>query len=320
METINEKNIETMGTSESKTMESMLKPKDIIFVLDESGSMCSMGSEPQDSVNRTIADQKALNIPGTKFTLIKFNSRVNIVYDDLPLEDVPKFEGYAPAEMTALYDAIGTAIDNKKSKGEGNYDDVICGILTDGMENCSKDYVLKSGTRKNAIRTMIKEMETKHSWQFVYAAANQDAFAVGATMGMATCCDYTPTQFGLQNMTREISGGIGRMRSGESATVDIFSAVSAPRMNTQPDSPRPDSPRTPTSGSQMVRATAGGAFGSPSPPQLKRARRMRDGFGRGAFASPPPPLRIPKDDEDGEEMVEEVSDANFENLITLKRS
>jgi hypothetical protein len=320
METINEKNIETMGTSESKTIEDMAKPKDIVIVLDESGSMASMGNEPQDSVNRTIDDQKALNIPGTKFTLIKFNSRVSIVYDDIPLEDVPKFEGYAPAEMTALYDAIGTAIDNKKSKGEGNYDNVICVILTDGMENCSKDYVLKSSTKKNSIQAMIKEMETKHSWQFVYAAANQDAFAVGATMGMATCCDYAPTQFGLQNMTREISGGIGRMRSGESATVDIFPAVSAPpRMNTQPDSPRPDSPRTPTSGSQMVRATAGGGFGSP--PMLKRARRMRDGFGRGAFASPPPPpLRIPKDDEDGEEMVEEVSDANFEKLITLKRS
>lgn len=318
MEIINEKNI-NMVDCETKTMEIMDKSvpivtKDIVYILDESGSMESMGNEPRDSVNRTVADQKALNIPGTKFTLVKFNSDVSVVYDDVPLEDVAEFTDYRPMEMTALYDAIGTAIEKKKAKGEGKYDNVICVILTDGYENCSKDYTLKK------IKTMIKEMEKNHAWQFVYAAANQDAFAVGATLGVTNCVDYAPTQFGLGNMTREISGGIARMRSGESTSVEIYPSVSAPPAI---GSQAPGSPRTPTHAPRMTRA--GGAFGSP--PKLKRTRKMTTRFG---ISPPPPPLRIPKDgDSDDEvvavddavdELVPTVSDSNFEDLITLKRS
>jgi hypothetical protein len=315
METINKMNIEktivtdqtkTMNPSEKSTVEVPLIPRDIVYVLDESGSMSSMGNEPKDSVNRTVADQKALNIPGTHFTLIKFNSSVTVVYDDVPLEDVPEFTDYQPKEMTALYDAIGTAIDNKKAKGEGKYENVICVILTDGMENCSKDYVLDSKTKKNAIKTMIKEMKEKHSWQFIYAAANQDAFAIGATMGMHNCVDYEPTQFGMQYMSREISGGIGRMRSGESTSVEIMNgSVSAPPVFNL----APDSPRTPPHAPRMTRGFAGGAFGSP--PKLTRSKRLRP---------VPPPLRIPKGEGDGDsddEFLPEVTD--FSNLITLKK-
>ena len=313
MESMNKKNI-NMVDGETKTMENMEKTvpvtRDIVYILDESGSMESMSNEPRDSVNRTVADQKALNIPGTKFTLVKFNSFVTVVYDDVPLEDVTEFTDYRPREMTALYDAIGTAIEKKKAKGEGKYDNVICVILTDGYENCSKDYTLKK------IRAMIKEMEKNHSWQFVYAAANQDAFAVGATLGVSNCVDYAPTQFGLGNMTRDISGGIARMRSGESTSVEIYPSISAPPVL---GSQAPGSPRTPTHAPRMTRA--GAAFGSP--PRLKRTRKMTARFGM-----PPPPLRIPKDgDSDGDdaghaddELVPIVSDANFETLITLKRS
>jgi hypothetical protein len=286
METINVKNI-TKVSNETKTMDSVpINPIDIVYVLDESGSMMSMGNEPCDSMNRTVEDQKALNIPGTKFSLVKFNNSVTVVHDDVPLEDVPKFTDYSPKNMTALYDAIGTAIENKKSKGEGRYDNVICVILTDGLENCSKEYTL------NSIKMMIKEMENKHSWKFVYAAANQDAFSVGATMGVSNCVDYEPTQCGLAFMSREISGGIAKMRSGESASVDIYNnneinkeSVSAPIIV--------GSPRTPTRLPRMMKESTGYVFGSP--PKLKRTRNLN----RITLSPPPPPLQVSKNEEGG---------------------
>lgn len=188
---------------------------DIIYIIDESGSMDIMSKEPIDSINNFIDEQKALNITGTKFTLIKFNNIVNIVYDDLLLKDVPKFSDYNPSNMTALYDAIGTAIENKKLKGEGNYNNIICVILTDGMENCSKKYDI------DFIQSNIKDMEENHNWKFIYAAANQDAFEIGSSMGMNICTNFDTSEDGLLDVTRCISGGIKRLRSGESSSINI---------------------------------------------------------------------------------------------------
>jgi hypothetical protein len=262
-----------------------IKPVDIIYVLDESGSMSTMGSEPKDSVNRTIKDQKELNIPGSKFSLIKFNSKVSVVYKDVNLEDVPEFTDYCPSDMTAMYDAIGEAIDMMKAKGDGNYDNVICVILTDGLENCSKKYNLTS------IKNMIKEMEKKHSWQFVYAAANQDAFAVGSTIGVSNCVDFEPTPYGLEFMSRGISGGIRRMRSGKSDSVDIYPTVSEPQNIMSPVN---------------TRSNVGvGRDTFLSPPMLKRTRKMINMLTT-------PPLIISKDVKD------DIDDIDVIDVIDVK--
>jgi hypothetical protein len=222
-----------------ETMSSKTQKQDIIFILDESGSMATMGSEPKDSVNRLIKEQKELDISGTKFTLVKFNSKVNVVYNDLPLEDIPKFTDYYPSDMTALYDAIGMSINNKRKNEE--YDNVICVILTDGMENSSKEFDCKT------IKNMIKEMEDKHKWKFVYVAANQDAFSVGETFGVKNCANFIPTGEGFCEMTREISCGISRFRSGESDSVQVSTSDDVPKTPTH-------EPKEPTSPPRLVRS------------------------------------------------------------------
>ncbi len=215
---------ETSSTSEGVSAEVY----DIVVVLDESGSMDTIGKEAEDSVNKFFDEQKSLNIKGTNVTLVKFNSVINEVFSDIPLEDVPKFENFKPSDMTALYDAIGLTMKKKKMKG-GNK--VIFVILTDGQENCSKEY-----THLHTIKKMIKDMETNHGWKFVYLAANQDAFSVGASYGINNCANFDATPDGFLQMTREVSGGITRLRSGESKAVNvsITTAVSAPVENNKP--------------------------------------------------------------------------------------
>ena len=165
------KNMEERATT-VETVERVDKSVDIIFILDESGSMQIMGSEPQEAVNSFIEEQKKVMDSSTsKFSLWTFNTSVTKVIDDEDLCNVSKFENFKPSSMTALYDAIGEAITTKKNKP--NCEKVICVILTDGHENSSTKY------DKLTINSMIHEMEILHKWKFVFLGANQDVYSSG---------------------------------------------------------------------------------------------------------------------------------------------
>lgn len=181
--------------------------QDIIFILDESGSMQTMGEEPVQAVNAFIKEQqKTLGGDGATFSLWKFNSTVTKLIDDQPLQSVTTFTDYRPNSMTALLDAIGQAISTKKNKEK--YDDVICVILTDGQENSSREYTTAT------IKQMTTDMEKNHNWKFIYLGANQDSFAVGNTFGISAsrCANYECSSGQLLSATHNTSAAISSYR------------------------------------------------------------------------------------------------------------
>ena len=179
---------------------------DILFILDESGSMSSMGIEPVQAVNKFIDDQKAaMGDDGATFSLWKFNNNVVKLIDDVPLKDVEEFSDFKPKGVTSLYDAIGHAIDTKKKKK--SFDNVVCIILTDGLENNSKEYSFRKICR------MIKDMKENHNWNFVYLGANQDAFEVGSAMGVDHCAEYTCDAGEMIDITEQISESVTLYRT-----------------------------------------------------------------------------------------------------------
>jgi hypothetical protein len=180
--------------------------KDIIFIIDESGSMSSMGKEPIHSINNFVKEQTLANKNGT-FTLYKFNNKVNLVYNNIPLAEVPIFEDYNPSNMTALHDAIGIAITTKKTSDFNK--NVTCVILTDGHENSSQTY-----TRKD-VKNMVSDMETNFGWTFMYLGANQDSVYEGDKVGISCCSNFLPTPQGICEITRQISQSISSNRSGK---------------------------------------------------------------------------------------------------------
>lgn len=188
------------------------KTQDIIFILDESGSMSSMGEEPVQAVNNFIEEQKNVVKDNSTFSLYTFNNYVTKVYDDIPLREMKKFTEYDPDSMTALYDAIGEAITTKKSKDK--VDGVICVILTDGLNNASTKYTAKT------IKSLINEMETKHNWSFIYLGANQDAFAVGSDIGVTNCCNYVSARGGLSTASKLASQAISGFRVASQSNPD----------------------------------------------------------------------------------------------------
>ena len=137
----------------------------VVFILDNSGSMIEMKDEPRQGLNAFYKTQQEAG--DFLSTLIFFNSRVSFKHKNLNGKDVPILseKDYGPNGMTALYDAIGEAIEYQKSQ---KLENVMFVILTDGEENASMKY------NKKDIKEMIQQMEEDHKWVFMYLGANQD--------------------------------------------------------------------------------------------------------------------------------------------------
>jgi hypothetical protein len=187
----------------------------ILAIWDKSGSMSLMGSEPVQAINAFVKQQKELfsDDGSTTFTLFQFSDSDSITcsIDDVVLHNVPEFKDYVPNGMTALYDAIGTAIRHMQTKS--NFKDVVCVILTDGEENASHK------ESQSSIKVLIQEMEMKHNWTFIYLGANQDSFKNGSSVGVTHCANFSTSPGGLLQITREVSDGICRRRSGEEGPI-----------------------------------------------------------------------------------------------------
>lgn len=217
---------------------------DIVFILDESGSMESMGTEPVQSVNNFIQEQKKNASPGSKFSLWTFNSTVTNVIDDVDLQQVGLFTSYKPENMTSLYDALGKAITTKKNKS--NKDNVICVVLTDGQENSSQEY------NKQSINSLISEMETKHKWKFIYLGANHEVFASAGGIGISPmrCAAFECKAGGILSMTRGTSEAIKRYKTASSQDPNAELTLDGTECATQTDV---NSPTVPTTFSTLTR-------------------------------------------------------------------
>jgi hypothetical protein len=181
-------------------------PASIVFVMDASGSMINMGNEPIQGLNSFYETQKKSG--EFTSTLVFFNTNVTFHHKNINGRDVPSLssDDYHRDGMTALYDAIGLSIEyQRKIKTEN----VIFVILTDGLENASREY------KRSTVKSLITEMEEKHKWTFVYLGANQDSFAVSQGLGIRHSADYDYSAAGCAQVFRTVSDGISRCISHE---------------------------------------------------------------------------------------------------------
>jgi len=157
----------------------------IVTILDRSGSMETIKADAIGGFNSFIGSQKELD--GTAdATLVLFDDQYELLFDTIPLNKVRNLttKTFVPRGSTALFDAIGKTIDDLGDKlADMNESDrpekVIIAILTDGEENSSSEYSQKQ------IKRMIKHQSEKYSWEFLFLAANQDAFSSAETIGIS---------------------------------------------------------------------------------------------------------------------------------------
>lgn len=165
---------------------------EIICVIDRSGSMGHIRSDAIGGFNTFLEEQKRVDKP-CKFTYVQFDDVYEMVHNGIPIRDMPPLneDTYVPRGMTALHDAIGRTICTVGERLSATPErdrpgKVLFVILTDGVENFSKEYNL------DEISKMITHQREKYNWEFVFLAANQDAFVAGRALGIQYNANFTP--------------------------------------------------------------------------------------------------------------------------------
>jgi uncharacterized protein YegL len=187
---------------------------EIVCIIDRSGSMESIRTDAIGGFNAFLAEQQKL--PGdAKLTLVLFDHEYILHLDGVPLQDVQPLDEttYVPRGTTALLDAIGRTVDDVGKRLGATPEDerpgkVIVVILTDGLENASRDYT------HERVRALITHQSEKYSWEFVFLAANQDAIAAAGQIAIQpqNAVAFAATPAGVQGVLQEASARVTESR------------------------------------------------------------------------------------------------------------
>lgn len=138
-----------------------------LVIVDESGSMCVIERQALAGINETLgtiqAMQKQYDNMEQVVTLLTFDSgHTTFIYDNTPAAKTRplKPNEYNPGGGTPLYDAIGVGIAKVHACATAD-DNVLVTIITDGEENCSREYNL------SMVKNLIDKLKKEH-WTFTF--------------------------------------------------------------------------------------------------------------------------------------------------------
>jgi mevalonate kinase len=156
-----------------------------LIILDESGSMESIKNATIQGFNEVVQTIKGVEkqYPEQKHyvTLVTFNGfgiKTKLFAEKVAGLKEINDQSYRPDAMTPLFDAIGlSATKLLKKLGKKKNCNVLVTILTDGLENASKEY---SGP---AVKQLIEDLKQK-DWTFTYIGANHDVERVAFSLAI----------------------------------------------------------------------------------------------------------------------------------------
>ena len=171
-----------------------------VVILDKSGSMSSIKTAAVEGFNETLAGiKKAQEIFAETqqhyLSLVAFCScELKVLYDKVPVSEARPLDmnDYQPCCCTPLFDAMGfTLTDIRKHVKELTNAMVVVTIITDGLENASKEY---SGS---AVKNLVEELRHE-GWTFTYMGANQDAVEVAVTLSIRNARNFDYSSSGTK--------------------------------------------------------------------------------------------------------------------------
>ncbi len=104
------------------------------------------------------------------------------MYADRPIAEVPSLV-LQPRGTTALLDSVARIVIDAGKRLAALPEDqrpgtVIVGIMTDGLENASREW------SHPQVKQLIEKQTSDYQWQFLYLGADQDAVEVGMSIGV----------------------------------------------------------------------------------------------------------------------------------------
>lgn len=189
---------------------------ELVFILDRSGSMSGLESDTIGGFNALIEKQK--REAGECFvTTALFDDKFELLHDRVALDAVCAIteKEYFVRGSTALLDAIGRTLDKIKNAQantaqSGRAEKVVFVIITDGMENASREYHL------DRVKQMIQRQTQEYGWEFLFLGANIDAISVAAGFGIAPdrAVTYRADAAGTRLNYSVVSDTVASVRAG----------------------------------------------------------------------------------------------------------
>ncbi|MBR4832937.1 MAG: VWA domain-containing protein [Thermoguttaceae bacterium] len=189
----------------------------VCVVLDASGSMGVVENDVKGTFNSFIAEQSKQ--PGkTVLDVYQFSDETKRI---VRAADLATFENnlmrdYNCSGCTALNDAVCEAVDEIGDEFAAMPESerpskVLFAILTDGEENASRRFTNVD------VKERVDRQTNVYSWNFLFLAANIDAFETGATLGLAAddCVAFECSEEGLNDVCACFSERLADLRDSE---------------------------------------------------------------------------------------------------------
>jgi hypothetical protein len=190
----------------------------ISVILDRTGSMEEICDDTIGGFNAFLGEQKKQKGKAT-LTLVQFDSQdpYEVIHRFKAIGEVPELtrETYVPRAATPLLDALGRGINDlgkglAKLKGDGKPGKVIFAVVTDGLENASREF-----SRKQVMK-MIREKKENDGWQFVFLSADLDAVDEARDLGVSIDASlaYEKNAKGTRDAWNSLSKSAVKFRGG----------------------------------------------------------------------------------------------------------
>jgi formylmethanofuran dehydrogenase subunit E-like metal-binding protein len=186
----------------------------IVLLVDASGSMGHMKPTTLESINKFLAEQKA--IPGDAYvSLYFFSDEIRQLYDFVELPEVTMVTDrqYKIEGGTRLYDAVVTSVVATEARVMGMSEakrpsKVVLAVFTDGQDTGGAQTIVDA---KKAV-----ERAQERGWQVLFLGEGLDVANTGAAMAIPAShrMAYTHGVAGTESAYKGMSRSVGSYRSG----------------------------------------------------------------------------------------------------------
>lgn len=211
------------------------RTKYIGLVLDQSSSMHMIEEQAVSGFNDTLGPIREDYEAGNKVRVwsVLFSDDVTVLDAGVSPDTIQPLTQatYEPSGCTALYDAIAKTILSMEAAAAKDKNAVfLLTVLTDGMENASKDYGGASGFGR--LKALIARVQKTGNWTINYIGCDgieQLAVATGVSLG--NTMTYTPNSAGMKlasdTRTFATRSYLSATNAGATSTLDFIGNVTA---------------------------------------------------------------------------------------------
>jgi Mg-chelatase subunit ChlD len=195
----------TTVTTVTEVVEKKRKTTRVALVVDRSGSMGNVRGEALNGLNEQldVLARTATQGGETFVTYVLFNDLVQTVFKNRSALEIARITSadYVPGGLTAMYDGIGTAI-NELIAQTGDDEDVayLVVVISDGQNNVNNEF------NSDSIAKRVRELQGKGNWTFTMMLSNVDlSVAKGLGLDAGSISAYTSTTLGTQKAFSNIA-------------------------------------------------------------------------------------------------------------------